>query len=209
MKLLIIKQGSQPPLYYYLPAVLFLVVSLYPLLMFGTSNALNQTSDDAYYYIVIAQNIIASGESAFFPGELTNGYHPLWLALLVIGGKIFGLSLVTVKVLEAATVFIGFLALIRFFRFRSFIEAAFFSAVVWRLLLSFGMDGMETSLLFPLLVIFLGSLLSDEAFIAAWREGLLFLTGALVIGTRLDAALFVVPLLAVSSLSLRQKPKYF
>jgi hypothetical protein len=40
------------------------------------------THDDAYYYFQIANNI-ASGRNVTFDGEtLTNGFHPLWLALL-------------------------------------------------------------------------------------------------------------------------------
>ncbi len=209
LKSSIATQGQRPPLYYYLSAVFILAVSLYPLLMFGTSHALSRISDDAYYYIVIAQNIISSGESSFFPGELTNGYHPLWLAALVVWGKVFGLSLVSVKVLEAFVIFAGFVVFIRFFRFRSFLEAAFYTAVVWRLLWSFGMDAMETALLFPFLISFFVALLSDDPLVSARRGVILFLTGALVIGARLDAALFVVPLLVASSLSLRQKSKVF
>lgn len=40
------------------------------------------TSDDAFYYFQIARNI-ANGHNVTFDGEtLTNGFHPLWLALL-------------------------------------------------------------------------------------------------------------------------------
>lgn len=43
---------------------------------------LDVTSDDAYYYFQIARNI-AAGSGASFDGEtITNGFHPLWLAIL-------------------------------------------------------------------------------------------------------------------------------
>jgi hypothetical protein len=38
--------------------------------------------DDAYYYLQIARNIAAGSGSCFSPGEITNGYHPLWLGVL-------------------------------------------------------------------------------------------------------------------------------
>ena len=51
---------------------------------------LRSTPDDAYYYFAIARNII-QGNGASFDGEhVTNGFHPLWQALItplwVFGG---------------------------------------------------------------------------------------------------------------------------
>jgi hypothetical protein len=37
--------------------------------------------DDAYYYIVIARNLVASGVSTFDGVTRTNGYHPLWFLI--------------------------------------------------------------------------------------------------------------------------------
>ncbi len=39
--------------------------------------------DDAFYYLKIAENITNGHGSVFSLGEPTNGYHPLWMALLV------------------------------------------------------------------------------------------------------------------------------
>jgi hypothetical protein len=50
-------------------------------------------ADDAYYYFTIASNM-ASGHGSTFDGiALTNGYHPLWMWLLVPGFWLFGDSL--------------------------------------------------------------------------------------------------------------------
>jgi len=38
--------------------------------------------DDAFYYLKIAENLVASGESSFDGINETNGYHPLWLLVL-------------------------------------------------------------------------------------------------------------------------------
>ena len=39
--------------------------------------------DDGYYYTVIARHIARSGVSTFDGSSLTNGYHPLWMLVLV------------------------------------------------------------------------------------------------------------------------------
>ena len=199
------RKSSGPPLYYYAPAVFYLVFSLTPLLMFGENYAMVRIIDDAFYYIVIARNIVEVGESAFFSGELTNGYHPLWLLYLTAGGRLLGFSLVAMKGLEIFSIFIGLVVFIRFFRFKSLIEASFYSLTIIFLLLSFAMVAMESSLIFPTLAFFFASMLSDEPFIKKHRAVLLFVSAALVIGTRLDAAAFVLPILAVARVNTRQK----
>lgn len=40
--------------------------------------------DDAYYYLTIAGNISNGEGSVFSPGAPTNGYHPLWMGVLVL-----------------------------------------------------------------------------------------------------------------------------
>src|SRR5712692_10182896 len=40
--------------------------------------------DDAFYYLKIAQNISSGQGSVFSSGAPTNGYHPLWMAVLVV-----------------------------------------------------------------------------------------------------------------------------
>jgi hypothetical protein len=51
--------------------------------------------DDAYYYFGIGQNI-AEGNGPTFDGEhFTNGYHPLWMGVVVLIYKLFPESLTT------------------------------------------------------------------------------------------------------------------
>ncbi|WP_035512146.1 hypothetical protein [Paraburkholderia nodosa] len=47
-------------------------------------------TDDAYYYLGIVRNLIDHGVSAFLPPFSTNGYQPLWVALLSGSASIFG-----------------------------------------------------------------------------------------------------------------------
>jgi hypothetical protein len=46
--------------------------------------------DDAFYYFVIAKNIVTTGFSSFDGVLPTNGYHPLWLVLLLPLTWLFG-----------------------------------------------------------------------------------------------------------------------
>ena len=42
--------------------------------------------DDAYFYFQIAKNILDFNYSTFDGISTTNGYHPLWMAILVAAG---------------------------------------------------------------------------------------------------------------------------
>ena len=42
--------------------------------------------DDVYFYFQIARNILETGRSTFDGIETTNGYHPLWMGILVLAG---------------------------------------------------------------------------------------------------------------------------
>ena len=70
-----------------LQVLLLVAYSIYYIwLAFGPSIELviNSTVDDSYYYLVVARNF-AAGLGSTFDGttEITNGYHPLWMGLLV------------------------------------------------------------------------------------------------------------------------------
>ncbi len=63
---------------------LFVIVTLSRLAIQYVHFGALYLDDDAYYYTVIARNIAQSGLSTFDGQTLTNGYHPLWLGLLVL-----------------------------------------------------------------------------------------------------------------------------
>jgi hypothetical protein len=79
---------------------------------------LRSTPDDAYYYFGIARNII-DGHGASFDGEnVTNGFHPLWLAIItpfwiLDGDTPIHLALTAGAIFGASTVAIIFLWLLR------------------------------------------------------------------------------------------------
>ncbi len=54
---------------------------------------LGMLSDDAFYYIKIAQSIVHGGGSSFDGISQTNGYHPLWMLVMVAVCALSGGSL--------------------------------------------------------------------------------------------------------------------
>src|SRR5690242_6581016 len=65
--------------------LILLVVIPHIVLITRPDNGLTKwfTSDDAYYYFKVAQNI-SEGRGITFDGiSLTNGFHPLWMAVCI------------------------------------------------------------------------------------------------------------------------------
>ena len=73
---------ARPEILVLVPVSLGLVLRLRKAWADMPTIVLEATSDDAFYYFQIARNI-ATGHNVTFDGEtLTNGFHPLWRALL-------------------------------------------------------------------------------------------------------------------------------
>jgi hypothetical protein len=51
---------------------------------------LSNVEDDVYYYVVIARHILAGHGSTFNGLVATNGYHPLWLLVIIAVEAIAG-----------------------------------------------------------------------------------------------------------------------
>jgi len=182
---------------------------------FFLNNSFYLFSDDAYYYFTIARNVWDAGYPTFDRTTPTNGFHPLWLAVLL---PIFGIAdtaftqLFVVRVLEfviaSATLIIAYLAT----------SKATFASRLTFLLLSFivlktaGLNGMETTLamfLFALIYWRAGLFHPTNGTIRLDRVGYFFLS--LLFLARLDTALFVAPIVcfdvwnALCNSTLRQK----
>ena len=89
------------------------IVCFYLWRIFGGLDPIERFSDDFFYYTVPARNWVDGAGSTFFPGEPTNGYHPLWflwVALLyrVAGDGVifFGLVDLTLMVLLVGFFFV-------------------------------------------------------------------------------------------------------
>jgi 4-amino-4-deoxy-L-arabinose transferase-like glycosyltransferase len=114
---------------------------------------LQAMSDDAFYYFKIARNI-ATGHNVTFDGEtLTNGFHPLWMAILtpiyLLGGDrdlSVHLGLTIASLLAAGTVFLVY-AIAR--TLTDNLWASLAAATVYALhpyLIVEALNGMETAL---------------------------------------------------------------
>ncbi len=138
--------------------------------------------DDAYFYFQIARNILDLNQSTFDGISTTNGYHPLWMAILVVAGA--PLKLIDIQ--------------------SSIIYAAFFIAVsclVWVLILAYlegwaillgailsiycGL-GMEAPLAALFLILIFDRILNDKP-AAVWVY--------LMVAARVDMAIVLLPLL--------------
>ncbi len=64
-------------------AAVILLMHLYPALSPPNSLVNWYTTDDAYYYFKVAQNIAEGYGSTFDRIGLTNGYHPLWMLVCI------------------------------------------------------------------------------------------------------------------------------
>ena len=147
--------------------------------------------DDAYYYLTVAANTVDSGRSTLDGSTLTNGYQPLWFALVTLLGFVIGT--------DSMRYFAGFVALTCVMVLGSVLAGAPLrnspTAVV-RAALAIGialgvvfwskvfLSGMETVLLLPLvipLVLFMERRLDRRT--AVYLSGLF----ALAFLVRLDA----------------------
>lgn len=137
-------------------------------------------TDDAYYYLGVARQILGTGHSSFLPPFDTNGYQPLWLVLLTATGAVFGHS-ETALAFECyalcGVMVLAFGAVSRRLygaAFPAFLVALSYNAVI--------MQGMETALVPVLFILYMRA--------DGWRlRGLL---GAALFLSRVDAAAAVL-----------------
>ncbi|CAG4887120.1 hypothetical protein [Paraburkholderia saeva] len=137
-------------------------------------------ADDAYYYLGVARNLVDHGVSSFLPPFETNGYQPLWLALLSVSAFIFGTSSRSMVVqLYSLSFFFTFLfCLASRLRYK-----VVFPAVVCASCFPFVMVyGMETTMIPCLLILYLGTR-------KWWGQGII---GSLIFMARLDALSLII-----------------
>lgn len=71
------------------------IVGIFSWRAFGRIDPTLRFFDDFFYYVKPAQNLVAGSGSVYFPGEPTNGYHPLWFLWVTLlwwitgGGPVF------------------------------------------------------------------------------------------------------------------------
>ena len=160
----------------------------------------NAFADDAFYYFVLAKHLDFDGRSTFDGAYLTNGYHPLWMALLTLQYKLFGTSLLLTRYIEYFLGLGTLLFALLIARLPNLLLNLLYTAGLFVLLSHIGFNGMETTLFAFCLLFF--------TYVTARRitptpsssvcDGIL---AAACIFSRIDAAIFILPQLYFSAKS--------
>jgi hypothetical protein len=161
-------------------------------------------ADDAFYYLKIAENISRGLGSVFSPGEAANGYHPLWMWLLVglhsllhptPDAFIFvALVAATLCNVVAGGLLQGYVQTLGFTPAQGLLAAALYLFAPWTLLLT--LTGLETALYLACLIAFLwqAQRLLDRPAAPTVRQALgLGVAAGLVMLARTDAIFFTLP----------------
>ena len=168
--------------------------------------------DDFFYYLVTADRFLATGRLEFFPGVLTNGFHPLWMGVLTLlramlpGEHGFFLA---VSVLSLALMLWTLRLLARILlRLTGDAESAAIGvALPAPGVLVLGASGLEVVLTLPLLLLLFERLLEGRSAVAGARRGIAVgLLASLAVLSRLDSVLLVAPLLLAGVLQERPRP---
>ncbi len=186
--------------------IVFILVSVLTLFARFRSRAflIGSYQDDFFYYLKVAQNIAGSGVSTFDGTHLTNGYHPLWMAVLVLlntafHGTVFFAALQGVSLIAAL---LSYALLLRIFRLLvPNVVARAGSFVLGMEALMLIRYGMEVTLTLPLALLLIWLLLRDgypQRFRHATWLG--FVSSLLVL-SRLDASILLVLLAAAAAVA--------
>ncbi len=161
--------------------------------------------DDGYYYTVVARHIARSGVSTFDGSSLTNGYHPLWMLVLVAQDLIVGSSSLVTVVMEAVlTSAAAYLFLDRGAARRP-LACAVFAYVYIRFASGMVLTGMEVALFLFCTGLFVAALDAARRAPSSTRAVLIGVTAALMVGARIDAAFFVLPALIAAPVPRRDR----
>ena len=141
--------------------ITILIISIYGISYIDTSLLSHKLfHDDSYYYFEIANNFIDTKNFTFDTINNTNGFHLLWLIILIFFGFIF--KAFTNSYLDIAQIAILIQGIIFYLSFKS-IESAYSKNTLDKVLifavhlmfLPFFMNGMETGLIILLLNLYI------------------------------------------------------
>jgi hypothetical protein len=160
--------------------------------------------DDFFYYVQIAQNLARHGISSFDGIHLTNGYHPLWMLVLVAllkftSGKAFFIAVQIVSLALIMVFYAGMLRVLRRFGVEPVIGRLAALTLSLHALLLFRL-GMEVTLSLPLGIVTLGYILRPDFRWTAKQTVLYGLFACLTVLARLDSIILFALLLALQTL---------
>ena len=174
-------------------------------------------SDDAYYYLNVARNIVRGAGSSFDGIDPSNGYHPLWMLCLLPVYWVFGSStgaalravMLTQVVLVCATIWLGWDIYRRYRANALSVMVAIALAVTLFSPLQMMFNGLETDLVVLLLMLILHAD-AKRSFLAPNQPGARLALFGLLLGllvlARLDEALLLVGIAICSIVRLRSAP---
>jgi hypothetical protein len=162
---------------------------------FRYSSFLVSYDDDFFYYLLVAKNIAHSHVSTFDGTHLTNGYHPLWMSLLV-AITLIAPGKATFYLLQAVIValfMVTYWAARGIFRVYSQdpLATELGASVVAVQMLVLSQGGMEIALTIPLILTLCRYRLRPEFRWSPPTAIIYGLLASLVVLSRLDAVLFV------------------
>ncbi len=160
--------------------------------------------DDAFYYFQIARNIVSGYGSTFDGIHPTNGYHPLWLLILLPIFKIFSVggtfdmqpvyAALSVEILFNAVSGIVMLLILSRYTAKQWLKA--FALGLWffnPFLIYETMNGLETGLSLMLISIFFLLALKIQARENIYRNTIIAaVIGGLMVLARIDNIFFVL-----------------
>lgn len=174
----------------------------------GEKALLTSFTDDFYYYLGVAKHIAEGNGICFSDGVPTNGFHPLWLFIITIVVLTFGSAehgLLALKMLVLLAPAVGAAGVWRLnqTRFTDKSKTIYLTLIViiyYCLALELSKTGMEVALPIAGMPWFLLLLLRTSTSPGYWLS--LSLSADLLILSRLDCALVVVPLWVIRSIDL-------
>jgi hypothetical protein len=155
----------------------------------------DEVSDDAFYYLKIADNILSNSISSFDGEFITNGYQPLWMLVLLGLGKAQSIKSTGFMVLLFTTILVlTTLGSLFFYRLGGvlFSESSLIGTLVYFFSALFlSKSGMEVSLLFVFLPLFFLLLFKVKENSTAANYFWLGIGTSLLLLSRLDIILFL------------------
>jgi 4-amino-4-deoxy-L-arabinose transferase-like glycosyltransferase len=154
--------------------VVVLLIGLAPrlwVLSTGPGTIVQYVPDDAFYYFQIARHIVAGNGSTFDGVYMTNGYHPLWMSLLLPFAAFFASPLAFLKAGLAAAIACNLICAVLLYRLVRRTTGIGWLAVAGsaayflnsQAILS-SLDGLETSVSSLLFIVLLYLTLSGRMF---------------------------------------------
>jgi hypothetical protein len=164
---------------------------------------LSNVEDDYFYYYVIADKLLRTGALTFDGIEPTNGFHPLWMAVVLLVRMLVGANaagvVLAMQVVALACVATGALGVVRYVERRwpaaSAKDAAAALAMFTACAFWLARTGMEVALCFAVMPWLMAELSSERHTFA--RSARVSVLAVLLVLSRVDALMIAAPLVAV------------